>query len=239
MGKFAKWIGGGLGWAFFGPLGGLMGFVLGSVVDSVEVIENRNPGRTTTGDFALSLLVLIAAVLKADGKVLKSELDYVKSYFLRTFGPEEAREALIMLRDLLNQNIPVDDVCSQIKQRLDYPSRLQLLHLLYGISQADGRVSPEEITLIERIAYSLGISVADRTSIHSMFVRDANAAYRVLEVEPTASDEEVKKAYRKMALKYHPDKVAYLGEEFKATAHEKFQQLNLAYETIKKERGIV
>lgn len=239
MGSFTKWITGGLGWAFFGPLGGILGFILGSLIESSEGIRRASPGATTTGDFALSLLVLVAAMMKADGKVLKSELDYVKNYFVRSFGEGSASEAIMMLRDILKQDINVREVSIQMKNRMDYASRLQLLHFLFGISLADGKVHEHEIGLIRLIAQYLGISARDLESIKNMFIPDTDAAYKILEINPDASDEEVKKAYRKMALKYHPDKVAYLGEEFKKTADEKFKKVNEAYEKIKKERGII
>ncbi|MCB8995232.1 MAG: TerB family tellurite resistance protein [Bacteroidales bacterium] len=240
MSKYSRWIAGGLGWAFFGPIGGILGFVIGSVVDGAqsENVQQR-AGSTTTGDFAVSLLVLIAAVMKADGKVLKSELDYVKQYFVQSFGEGRAGEAIMMLRDILNQDIDVREVSLQIKTRMDYSSRLQLMHLLFGVSNADGRVHPSELEILSKIAGFLGINTKDFDSIKSMVVPNTDAAYTILEVDRTASDEEVKKAYRKMAIKYHPDKVSYLGEEFRKTANEKFQKVNEAYEKIKKERGIV
>jgi DnaJ like chaperone protein len=239
MGKFAKWLGGGLGWAFFGPLGGLFGFLIGSVIDSSTIEARQISGKTTTGDFAMSLLVLVAAVLKADGKIMKSELDYVKQFFIQNFGEDGAREALVMLRDLLKQQIPVKDVCFQIQTGLDYSSRLQLLHFLYGICNADGIMAPEEVLMVGNIADYLGINDSDKNSIKSMFVVETDSAFKILEIEPTATNEEIKKAYRQMALKYHPDKVSYLGEDFRKAANEKFQKVNEAYEKIKKERGIV
>jgi DnaJ like chaperone protein len=237
MARFAKWIGGGLGWAFFGPIGGLVGFALGSIMDGATV-ETMRQAPTTRGDFALSLIVLVAAVMKADGKVVRSELDFVKSYFLRAFGREQATEAIGMLRDVLRQEIPLKQVSQQIRDNLDYSSRLQLLQMLYGISQADGQVHPEEVRVIGLIAGYLGISDKDRESILSMYVPPTDWAYKILETSPSASDEEVKKAYRKMALKYHPDKVGYLGDDFQKVAKEKFQKLNEAYEKIKKERNM-
>ncbi len=238
MAKYGKWIGGGLGWALLGPLGGLLGFFVGSVLDQSGSKERMTGTRTTRGDFAVSLLVLVAAVMKADGKVLKSELDYVKKYFVQSFGEAQARDAMLMLRDVLNQQIPLRDVSIQIKQRLDYPSRLQLLHFLFGISNADGNVHPEELKVIRAIAGYMGVSQKDLDSIQSMFFEDTGSSYKILEIEKSATDEEVKKAYRKMATKFHPDKVSYLGEEFRNAAKEKFQKLNEAYEKIKKERGI-
>ncbi len=243
MGKFAKWIGGGLGWAVGGPIGGILGFVIGSVVDGSATARQgmpvTAPGRqTTTGGYVMSLLVLIAAVMKADGKVMRSELGYVKAFMQHNFGAEAATEATALLRDLLKQTIPVTDVCRQIERNMDYSSRLQLLHFLFGIAQADGAVDPEEQRLIAHISASMGISAADLQSIMAMFVKDTGYAYKILEIEPTATDEEVKKAYRSMAMKYHPDKVTYLGEDFQKAAKEKFQKVNEAYETIKKERQI-
>ncbi len=239
MGKFAKWIGGGLGWAFLGPIGGLIGFALGSLFDNVSSQQMvTGDRRTTSGAFAMSLLVLVAAVMKADGKVLRSELDYVKKFFLQNFGADTSKEAIVMLRDLLKQQIPVQDVCRQIRQNLDYSARLQLLHFLFGVAKADGQVHSSEQRTIELLAGYLGISLKDIESIKSMFVPQTDSAYKILEIDRGATDEEVKKAYRKMAKKYHPDKVSHLGEDFQQAANDKFKKVNEAYETIKRQRKI-
>ena len=107
----------------------------------------------------MSLLVLVAAVMKADGKVVKSELDYVKQFFVRQFGRESAKQALLMLKDILKQEIPVRDVCLQIKGNMDYSSRLQLLHLLFNISLADGVIDPSEIEIVEKISWLPGCCI--------------------------------------------------------------------------------
>lgn len=241
MAKFGKWIAGGLGWAFLGPIGALIGFALGSMVDGEDGVFNQGNARigtTTQGDFISSLIVLIAAVMKSDGRILKSELDFVKDFFIRSFGQEQAQQATLLLRNVLDQNIPVEEVSRQIGQRMDYSAKLQLIHLLFGISKADGLVSVEELKMVERISYYLGIKTEDFNSIKALFSDNLESAYAALEINPNATDEEIKKAYRKMAVKYHPDKVAYLGEDLKNQANEKFQQLNAAYEKIKKARGL-
>jgi DnaJ like chaperone protein len=237
MGKYGKWITGGLGWAIFGPIGGILGFAIGSIFDSAQISTKVYTGESSRNGFIVSLLVLLSAVMKADGKVLKSELDFVKKYFLDNFGPDAAREAMILLRDILKQQVPLRDVCTQIRDNVDYSSRLQLLHLLYGVAYADGVVSKEEQAVIRDIAGFMGISNSDFESINAMFVVNINSYYTILEVEPTATNEEIKKAYRSMAIKHHPDKVGYLGEDLRKNAEQKFQKITEAYDKIKKERG--
>lgn len=243
MAKFGKWIGGGLGWAVGGPIGGILGFVIGSVFDgSTEAVSTSRQGysgQTTAGGYIMSLLVLTAAVMKADGKVLRSELDYVKKFLVHNFGEAAATEGVKLLRDLLEQTIPVDAVSNQIKQNMNYSARLQLLHYLFGIAQADNVIEPNEKGVIAVIAREMGISSQDFESIQAMFIPNTDGDYKILEVEHAATDEEIKKAYRRMAMKYHPDKVSHLGDDFQKAAHEKFQSVNKAYENIKKERGIV
>jgi len=241
MGHFGKWIGGGLGWAMGGPIGGLLGFLVGSVIDNTTVRSSTytpQDNRTTPGTFGVSLLVLIAAVMKADGKVVKSELDYVKKFFVRQFGSNSATEATMMLRDILKQEIPLRDVCQQISMNMDYSSRLQLMHLLFNVSLADKQIQSSEIEIIEKISGYIGISSADFMSIKNMFIPETDSSYKILEIDPSATNEEVKKAYRRMAMKYHPDKVSHLGENFKKVADEKFKKVNEAYERIKNERNM-
>jgi DnaJ like chaperone protein len=242
MGIFGKWLGGGLGFVMGGPIGGLLGFLVGSVIDSTTVQSSgytTATARTTQGDFGMSLLVLVAAVMKADGKVVKSELDYVKQFFVRQFGQESAREALLMLKDIIKQDIPVRDVCLQISRNMDYSSRLQLLHLLFNVSVADSKIHPLEINIIEKISGALGVASNDFLSIKNMFIPETDSSYKILEIDQASSNDEVKKAYRRMAVKYHPDKVSHLGENFRKTAEEKFKKVNDAYEKIKKERNMI
>ncbi len=241
MGKYGKWIGGTLGWAFGGPVGAILGFAFGSMLDGATVSESDGDvmnSATQRGDFTASLLVLSAAVMKADGKIMKSELDYVKNFFIRQFGVNVTEQNMLKLRELIKQDFSVSDVCYQIKYNMDYSIRLQLLHFLFGIAGADGEFHPTEIKMIEDIATFMGIDLSDLASIKAMFVKDTESAYKILEISPNATDDEVKKAYRQMAVKYHPDKVSTLGDDIQNAAKEKFQQLNNAYEQIKKQRGI-
>ena len=235
--KFGKWLGGGLGWALGGPLGGIIGFALGSAFDGSETLNTENNQRTSNGDFAMSLLVLSAAVMKSDGKMLKSELDFVKDFFTKQFGRENAAQQILMLKEILKKEIPLFDVCNQIKLHMPHAQRIQIVHYLFGISQADGHVHELELKTIETISNYLGLNPADFNSLKAMYFRDVNSDYKILEIEPEATTEEIKKAYRKVAIKFHPDKVASLGEDVQKAAKEKFQKVLEAYENIKKQRG--
>lgn len=239
MRKFGKWIGAGLGWTIGGPIGAILGFAFGSFVDAsnLEKFDRQQPD-TTTGDFIVSLLVIMAAVMKADQRVMKSELTFIKNYLTQSFGEEETLEMLGMLKNILKQDIPLKEVTTQIRKRMDYPSRLQLMHLIFGIALSDGAITEPEVIQLEQIAVDLGINSADVNSLKSMFIQSSDWAYKVLEIAASSTNEEIKKAYRQLALKNHPDKLAYLGEEIRKRAQEKFQRIHEAYEAIKKERGI-
>lgn len=185
------------------------------------------------------LMVLSAAVMKADGKVLKVELDFVKNFFTQQFGPRFNREHLQVLKHFLEgAQIPLEQICSDIRMRTQVEVRIQLLYYLFGLAKADGQVAESEIRVIRRISGLLEIPEADFNSVQNMFVRDVNSDYKVLEIDPGVGDEEVKKAYRQMAVRYHPDKVVHMGEEYQKGAKEKFQKIQEAYENIKKLRGM-
>ena len=238
-GNYAKWVGGGLGWAFGGPIGAILGYALGSMFQGNNSRgPYYGPGMPTmTGDFNVSLLVLTAAIMKADGSVKKSELEYVKKFYISNFGVDGARHYIKLLGEILKKDFDVLEVSRQIGRFMDYSARLQLMHYLFGIALADGRADETEVALIEQIAMAMGLGAADFQSIKAMFVKDTESAYKILGISASATDEEVKQAYREMAKKYHPDKVSHLGEDVKKAAEEKFMKVNEAYEAIKKERG--
>jgi DnaJ like chaperone protein len=247
--SYGKIFGGFLGWAVGGPIGGIIGVALGAIVDSsggsTQQYNPRTDGRyqsqrhhTQPGDFSSALLVLSAAVMKADGKHMRSELDFIRTFYARQFGEAVAQQQMAVLKNVLEKEIPLKEVCDQIRYFMEHPMRLQLLHYLFGLASADGQVDSKEVEVIERISNYMGISKADYESIRAMFYKDPSSAYKILEIEESATDEEVKKAYRKMAVKYHPDKVRDLGEQHQKAAQEKFIKVQEAYETIRKKRGM-
>ena len=241
-----KWLFGAIGWALFGPLGGIIGFLVGASLGSKAEKQyskydyNRvnYTNQEQRNSFLISLLVVSTAVMKADGKVLKSELEYVKAFVKSNFGEVAVAESLRIIKELLDKNIDIPQVCAQIKVFMPSSQRLQFYHYLAGIAQADGNFSTSERKILLDIATYLAINKADAESILAMYGSKSYNPYTVLEISQDATDEEIKKAYRRLAVKYHPDKVENLGEDIKHGAEEKFKKIQEAYEQIKKERGL-
>lgn len=262
-----KWIFGVIGWVVFGPIGALLGFTVGSIVDGLTnskrlggIGEDEDSdsssygpdseyGSTYSGassqyaaqrnSFLISLLVLSTAVIKADGKYLKSELDYVQDFIRRNFGANAVQQANSILKELRNKNINIYEVGGQIRQYMNYSQRMQLFHYLVALAECDSSVCQKEIDVLKSIGSAIGMTDSDVDSILAMFVKQTDSAYKVLEISPDATDEEVKKAYKRLAIRHHPDKVASLGPDVQKAAEEKFKQVQIAYETIKKQRNMV
>ena len=177
--NYKKWIWGGLGWALIGPIGAILGYALGSMSGS-----SGSQSRTGGGDFLSVLLILFAAVMKADGVQKKSELEYIKRFFVNQAGISNTRRLMQIFKDILKQDIPVDKVCAQIKAQMDKPSRLQLIHILFGLSQSDGDVHPKEIKIIHHISQLLGITSVEYNSIEGMFsiIREEGVKIEDIEV---------------------------------------------------------
>ena len=271
----AKWIGGFLGWVAWGPIGALIGYLLGKAVDTYIDGSHQlpggdgwerqsgqgsyrqqsgqdpyNQGRSTqsrqgryTADeqrnsFFVSLLVLSSAVIKADGKTHPAELRTVREFIRSNFGEQAAAQAEQILQRLDSQQVNIYSVGDQIAANMNYSQRLQLFQYLVSIATADGDFSASEKSVLEAIASAIRLTSTDAASIIAMYYKEADSAYTVLEISPSATDDEVRSAYRRMAMKYHPDRVATLGPEVQKAAEEKFKKIQEAYATIKKQRGI-
>ena len=258
---FGKWIVGALGWAMFGPIGGILGYYFTSKLEQLsEEVETNNENQSWNqgqrNSFLMSLLVLSAAVIKADGRTTTQELNTLKRFFIKNFGANAANDAEEIVKALIFKDFNLYEVCVQVRSCMDYSQRLQLYHYLVELGACDGLIQ-REIDVIEVIGTYIGLAKEDIDAIFAQFGRynsnsgsqgsssnnsssysNSESNYRILGISPSATDDEVKKAYRKMAIKYHPDKVATLGEDVQKAAEEKFKTISQAYEAICKERGI-
>ena len=232
--------------------GAFLGYFIGSTFDKFSTKNinfsssrsnysydvNYYSQRLSQNDFATALLILSAAVMNADGKILKSELDYVKQFFHQQFSSHLSSKYISDFKDILKKDFVLSDVCSTINGSMPIRQRSLLIQYLFGIAQADGLVSDSEMKVIQRISSYFRISSIEFEQIKSLFYKDVSSYYKVLGIDESASNDEVKKAYRKMAIKHHPDKFSQLGEEQQKAAKNKFQKIQEAYEHIKKERYI-
>ncbi len=202
--------------------------------------------------FMFSLLVLSSYIINADGKVMHSEMEVVRRFLRQNFGEAAKQQGEQILLKLFEQQkrigmaeyrTVIQDSCHQIRSNMLYEQRLQLLNFLVIIAQADGVVSPEEIAALKEVAVHLGLTEEDVDQMLNLRSGASSSsslddAYKVLGISPSATNEEVKAAYRKMALKHHPDKVAALGEDVRRAAEKKFQEINEAKDRIYKARGL-
>ena len=241
-----KWVAGILGYFLFRLPGALIGFLLGSFLDNLggstgsqTLFGDLNRRTVSPADFELNLLSLCSIVIKADGQATERELNYVRQYFISTYGKDKANAIFRTFNEVIKKReVSAQRICTYLNQRTRYEVRLQLLHFLFGIAQADGAISNAEVSKLQQIAGYLRIGRYDFESIKAMFVKTTDHAYRILEISKSATDDEVKRAYRKMAKKYHPDRVLTEDEAIKKGAEEKFKEVQKAYESIQKERGL-
>ncbi|MBR6212211.1 MAG: TerB family tellurite resistance protein [Bacteroidales bacterium] len=237
--------GGGYGTGGYGTggYGGYTGRTGGSYQQQTGGYRTSTGGRYTADEqrnsFFVSLLVLSSAVMKADGQVHQSERDCAREFIRRNFGDSVVDEAMRMLDGFNRQQVNIYSVGPQIADNMNYSQRLQLFHYLVQIATADGTFSKSEKSVLEAIGAVIRLNNTDINSVIAMFYKETDeSAYAVLGISPSATDDEVKSAYRRMAMKNHPDKVATLGPEVQKAAEEKFRQIQDAYETIKRQRGM-
>jgi len=240
-----RWFAAIIGYTFFRFPGAIIGFLLGSVFENFNkskggrrTIFTQTRGTVSPADFELNLLSLASLVIKADGTVNQPELDFVRKYFVQAYGKERANATFKIFNDeIKKKQLSSASICSLFKQQMRYESRLQVLHFLFSIANADGHVSEAEVREINSISGHLGIGHRDFESIKAMFFSNPDSAYKILEIERSASTSEIKSAYRTMVKKYHPDKLQHMDEVYQRGAEEKFRKVQEAYEQLQKERG--
>ena len=256
--KYGKWIGGIMGFMAMGPLGALAGFAIGSLFDKASDAQSVQDGGYSPEDaymgqrnsFLFSMLVMSSYIIRADGRIMHSEMEYVRQFLRANFGESAVEEGQRILLNLFEQRKQMErtdpmafrntirDCGAQIAMNLTYEQRLQLLDFLVRIAQSDGNVCAQEVDALREVASYMQLNMQDVDSLLNMGGDSLDEAYKVLEVSSSATDEEVRAAYRKLVLKHHPDKVAALGEDIRKAAEEKMQAINEAKERIFKARNM-
>ena len=271
-----KWIGSALGWILSGGnvLGAIAGYCIGSLLSEATSTAERENGFNGNGNtfrndysdtqfnqrpfeedrnsFLFSMLVLSSYIIKADGKIMHSEMNCVRNFLRNNFGEQavqQGEDILLKLFEMQKQQgattfkETIRKSCVEISFHMNIGQRLQLLDYLIIIAKVDGTISPEEVYALKEVATYLGLSAQDVDSMLNMEASSnqqigLDEAYKILGISPNATNDEVKAAYRKMALKHHPDRVSTLGDDVREAAEKKFQEINNAKERIYKARGL-
>ena len=242
--KLGRILGTLLGFVGAGFIGALVGFIIGAVIDKLHLdgaflldsgsnTKNKNPI-----DFIMSSMVLAAAVIKSDGEKDELEINFIRNFLYEQYGNKSMQDYMPIFERAIKQDWDIRKVTQQIRQTNNYETCLQILYFLFGLANADYKINEKEIANIKIISIHLGISAEDHESIKAMFSSEIDANYKILDLLPSASDAEIKEAYRKLANKYHPDKIAHLGLTVSTVAQEKFQKVQSAYDSLKVKRGI-
>lgn len=231
-----KWVAAAIGYSFLRFPGAILGFMVGGFFEHLtknSVQIRRSSYAINPETFQLNLLALSALIIKADGKIEQKELDFVRSFFIGQYGKERADSIFRNFNTQIKKEAQRLDQLTQVfVQQTAYETRLQILHFLFGIANADGHVSNVELEKLSQIASGMRLRLPDFESIKAMFVKNTDNAYKILEIESNASQDDIKKAYRRMAKKYHPDKLRGQDPAMIKGAEEKFKEVQKAYETL-------
>ena len=230
-----------IGYSFLRFPGAFLGFMVGGFFEflSKNSIQIRTSSYAIKPEtFQLNLLALSALIIKADGKIEQKELDFVRSFFIGQYGKERADSIFRTFNTQIKKETQhLDQLTRIFVQQTAYETRLQILHFLFGIANADGNISDIELQKLSQVATGMRLHLPDFESIKAMFVKNTNNAYKILEVDSNASLDEIKKAYRKMAKKYHPDKLRGQDPAMIKGAEEKFREVQKAYETLMRQKN--
>ncbi len=256
-----KWIGGFLGLMSGGPLGMLAGIVLGALFDAVfdesnyftpeeQAAQQQRTYPRQQGDrngFLFSLMVLAAHVIHADGRIMHSEMEYVRQFLRTNFSDVAEKEGEEILLKLFDEKKRMGNaawqrqivaVCQQIAFAMPHEQRLQLVAFLCEIAKADGTIHSLERDALKEVCQNMGLDAGTAEQMMGLGGETLEDAYRVLGLHPDASDEDVRQAYKRMARENHPDRVASLGEDIRRAAEKKFQEIADAKDRIYKARNM-
>ncbi len=197
--------------------------------------------------FVWLLVQILIRIAKIDGDVTRDEVQTIQRFF--QYNLHYSQTQMLWVKELIKEATAspqtLDSLLQEFKAGFAYEPRLILLELIYQILYTKSRVPPEELQIARNIAAFLEISSYDQRTIEAKYTyrqqqtasasrSSAEQNLAILGLEPGADMETIKKAYRKLSMQYHPDKVRHLGDEFRAVAEEKMKEINQAYDYFKK-----
>lgn len=240
-----------LGWIFFSGIAGVFLFIalfwgfsfwLQKRVSIYESSQTESHNR-----FVYLLVHILVHIAKIDGNVSKEEITTIQNFFQYNLRYNQTQMSWVknLIKDAMTQTQPLNVLLQEFKSNFAYEPRLILVELIFQIIHTKSPIAQDEVRVAREIAAFLQISDYDLRTIeakynyrqHQSQANSANTAsrhYATLGLEPGASKEEIKKAYRKLSMQYHPDKVRHLGEEFRSVAEEKMKEINVAYDFLSK-----
>ncbi len=197
--------------------------------------------------FVWLLVHILVKIAQLDDHVSKDEVQTIQRFFQYNLHYNQTKMAWVknLIKEATESTETLESMLEEFKRTFAYEPRLILLELIYQIVYTKHPVPPNELEKARQIAIFLEISQYDLRTIEAKYTyhRQRQAAearvndaqyYAVLGLEPGADFETIKKSYRQLSMKYHPDKVSHLGDEFKQVAEEKMKEINAAYDFFKK-----
>ncbi len=240
-----------VGWIFFSGIAGILVFValfwgfsfwLQKRVSVYESSQTDSHNR-----FVWLLVQILIHISKIDGNVSREEVTTIQNFFQYNLRYSQTQMAWVkdLIKDAINSTQTLDELLQEFKTSFAYEPRLILLELIFQIIYTKDPVSQPELKIAREIAAFLEITQYDLRTIEAKYMynkqqhqtssRDAAAKHHAtLGLEKGADKDAIKKAYRKLSMQYHPDKVGHLGEEFQTVAEEKMKEINAANDYLTK-----
>ena len=212
-----------------------------------KISEYERSQTETHNTFVFLLVNILIKIAQADGKVTRAETVTIQRFFQYNLHYSQSQLLWVkeLIKEALKSAVSLEQLLAEFRQQFAYEPRLILLELIYQVLYSNDHVSDPELQLVRNIAEYLNISSFEQRSFEAKYragyrttaapqQQDEERYHEVLGLRPGADFAEIKTAYRKLSMKYHPDKVGHLGDEFKKVAEDKMKELNVAYEYLKK-----
>jgi len=244
-----------IGWALGGPIGAFSANFGIGIINSISNNKAKQ-FKEKYSDLSISLLVLMKLIMLADRRIQKKEKAFLKTFLISEFGVEASEigiKAFAKLRVPVS-NKELEKICDQIIENTNSDERIQLLYILFDVANADKVITPTEEKRLNKISILLKLSEQEYNTIKSMYIIErkykkqrtyvrvktlqTQNAYNILGITKTCTNSELKKTFRKLAVKHHPDKFVHLGKAQTELAEQKFGKILKAYELIKAKRGM-